>query len=175
LRIAAGLLIVISCACLLSGDGGSLVARKQTGPFVISVFAADAPVRAGKADLSVMVQQVSDESPVMDATVMLRLTKATGSAVTEVAAPATHAKATNKTLYAAQLTIPSEGAWRLSADVAANGTNAEATADLNVMPPAPPAERYWPYIALIPFAVFLFAFNRWLRRRRQFLTPRARP
>ncbi len=155
-------------------DGGSLVARKQAGPWMVSIFAAEMPIRTGAVDFSAMVQKISDESPVMDAKVMLRLTKTSAGEVTEVAAPASHAKATNKTLYAAQMTIPSAGAWRLSADISALGTSSTVTADLDVLPPAPPGQTYWPYIALVPLAILLFAFNRWLRRRREFVRPRAR-
>lgn len=167
--------LTLGSAAAAFGDGGSLILRKQTGPLVVSVFSAESPVRVGTADLSVMVENASDESPVMDAKVMLRLTKTTVGAVTEVAAPASHAKATNKTLYAAQVTLPSKGEWRLSADVTADGKTDEVSADLNVLPPAPPAQKYWPYFALVPFAVLLFAFNRWLRRRRDVIHPRARP
>lgn len=166
---------VMCCAAELFADGGRLILRKPAGPLIVSVFSAESPVRVGTSDLSVMVEKASDESPVMDAKVMLRLTRGTAGAVTEVAAPASHTKATNKTLYAAQVTLPSEGVWRLSADVTANGKTDEVSADLNVLPPAPPAQKYWPYFALVPLAVLLFAFNRWLRRRRDFIHPRARP
>jgi YtkA-like len=167
---------LLSCAALsVFGDGGSLIVRKQTGPIVVSVFSAESPIRVGTSDLSVMVQQASDESPVMDAKVMLRLTKTTEGAVTEVAAPASHAKATNKTLYAAQVTLPSQGTWHLFADVTADGTNSEVAANVNVLPPAPPVETYWPYFMLVPFAILLFLFNRWLRRRRDLIRPRVQP
>ncbi len=148
-------------------DGGSLIVRKQEGPIVISVFSAETQIRAGTADLSVMVQNSSDQSAVMDAIVMLRLTSSTGGNVTEVAAPATHTKATNKTLYAAQMTIPYSGVWRLSAEVTAGHETAGVSADLDVAPAAPPIQRYWPYFALVPFVILLFVFNRWLRSRRQ--------
>jgi hypothetical protein len=165
------------CAAgLVLADGGSLIVRKQTGSLVVSVFSADTPVRVGTSDLSVMLQQASDESPVMDARVMLRLSKKTEEgAVTEVAAPATHTKATNKTLYAANLNVPSAGVWRLAADVTVAGKTNEVSADLNVLPPAPPAETYWPYFLLAPLAILLFVFNRWLRRRRDFIRPREQP
>lgn len=169
------MLAILSMSGLALADGNSLIVRKRTGPVVVSVFAAESPLRVGTADLSVMVQNGSDESPVMDAKVMLRLTKTSADDVTEVAAPATHAKSSNKTLYSAQMTLPSAGAWRLSAEVNAGGTSANASADLNILPAARPMQTYWPYIALVPLAVLLFAFNRWLRRRRDFIRPRARP
>ena len=176
MRLAvSAVLAFLAAAGAVLADGGSLIVRKQSGPIVISVFSSELPVRVGTTDLSVMVQRASDETPVMNAKIMLRLTKTTSGDVTEVAAPATHARATNKTLYGAQVTVPSAGLWRLSAEVSTDAASGDASADLNVLPPAPPVERYWPYIALVPFAVLLFAFNRWLRRRREFISPRARP
>ena len=165
----------LAMAALVFADGGSLIVRKQEGTIVISVFSAETQIRAGTADLSVMVQNASDQSAVMDAIVMLRLTSSTGGNVTEVAAPATHAKATNKTLYAAQMTIPYPAVWRLSAEVTAGHETAGVSADLDVAPAAPPIRRYWPYFALVPLVILLFVFNRWLRRKRQIISRQARP
>ncbi|MBV8550271.1 MAG: hypothetical protein JOY54_03145 [Acidobacteriaceae bacterium] len=176
LRVVLAAAALIAATGTALADGGSLIVRKQTGSLVVSVFSGESPVRIGTSDLSVMVQKASDQSAVMDATVMLRLTTRTPAGdVTEVVAPATHAKATNKTLYAANVTLPFPGLWRLSAEVTSGAETAGVTADLNVLPQAPPVETYWPYFSVIPFAILLFLFNRWLRGRRELAGPRAQP
>ena len=175
LSIGALLASVLLATTTVFADGGSLLVRKQVGSLIVSIFGADVPLRVGKADLSVMVQKASDQSAVMDAAVMLRLAKSTPSDVTEVAAPATHAKATNKTFYAAQIKVPSAGPWRLSAEVTAGGSTSGVNVDLNILPPAPPVQTYWMYFALVPFTILLFVFNRWLRARTRSVSRRVQP
>ena len=155
-------------------DGGTLVLRQQAGPLTISVFSSPNPLRVGRADLSVMVQRSSDQSSIMDATVKMHLSHSTPGEVSEVFAPATHAKATNKLLYAAQVNLPAPGSWKMTAEIASRSGNAEIAGEIDVLAPLPPLLKYWPYFALLPLVVLLFVFNRWLRRRRVTNRP-ARP
>ncbi len=91
-------------------DGGTLLFRKPAGPFVLTAFSSPAPLRVGRADLSIMVQKENDQSTVLDAVVSVRLKRSVGGTIVEIVAPATHARATNKLLYAANVTLPSAGA-----------------------------------------------------------------
>jgi hypothetical protein len=170
LAIAAAALL----SALLWADGGTVLLRKESGPYVVSLFATPTPLRVGTADLSVMVQKTADQSAVLDATVMVRMKKAAGDNVVEVAAPASHAKATNKLLYAAQLTLPSEGLWHVSVDVSAAGKTVSVLGEANVSPPQTPLARYWPYFAIVPLIALIFAMNQWLKRKREIRSPRAR-
>jgi hypothetical protein len=165
--------LVLASAILLA-DGGTVQFRKQAGPFDVTLFSSPVPLRAGRADLSVMIQKASDNSSVQNANVTIHLRKSTTDNVVEVVGPATHAKATNKLLYAAELNIPNPGKWQVQLEINAGGTTATATGQIDVALPQAPAATYWGYFALIPFAILLFLFNRWLRRRRQMLYPRAR-
>jgi hypothetical protein len=119
-----------------------------------------------------MVQKTSDRSNVQSANITVHLRKSTSDNVVEVVAPATHAKATNKLLYAAELTVPSPGQWQVSVEINAAGRAATASGRIDVLPPQAPAVTYWGYFALIPLAILLFVFNRWLRRKRQMSYPR---
>ena len=175
IRAVFGAVVFLSAAGTVFGDGGSLIVRKQTGGLVVSVFSADSPVRIGTTDFSVMVQKASDQSTVMDANVMLRFnTTNQAGDVNEVVAPATHARATNKMLYAANVTLSWPGMWHMTAEVTSGGETAGVTADMNVLPHGQAVQTYWPYFAVVPFVILLFLFNRWLRRRRDVLIPRAR-
>ncbi len=146
--------------------------RKQAGPFEITLFSTPSPLRVGRADLSVMVQRVSDQSPVLDANVKLHLRRRGGDNIIEVFAPARHENATNKLLYAASVNFIRAGDWLAEVEVIEGGATADVAGQVTVLPASAPLIAYWPYFALVPLAIALFVFNRWLRQRREYLRPR---
>lgn len=147
------------------GDGSVVLLRQQVQPFDITVFAEHAPLSVGQSNLSVMVQRAADHSDVPDAHVMLRFERNEAGKVLEVVAPATHAKATNKMLYGAMVTLSNEGTWKFSADVDAQGAHVTVPAQFNVGPAEPAAQQKWPLFVFIPVAIVLFFLNRRLKRR----------
>ena len=151
-------------ATLLFADGGAVLFRKQVGPLLITVFGAPVPLHAGRADLSVLVQTGLDTSAVLNATVLLRLSKA-GERDIEVAA--TRAQATNKLLYAAHPILRSAGAWSLNVRVAVNGNAFDTLGEIMVLPPETSLTSYWPYFAMVPAGMLLFLANQWLKSRRR--------
>lgn len=160
---------------ILFGDGGTLQLRKPAGPWIVTVFSTPVPLRAGVADLSVMVQTAQDRKTVLDAGVKLHLTKSSATDVVEIIAPATRSQATNKLLYAARVTLPSAGKWRLEVDVKEKASVASVSGEIAVLPLQPPAMARWPYFAFVLLVVLLFAMNQWLKRSRRLRRPRARP
>lgn len=168
-----------SLLCLLSfgagsllADGGALLVRQNAGPLTISIFSSPEPPRVGTGDLSVMVQRSADKSTVMDATVKLHLTHKTPDGISEIFVPATHAKATNKLLYASQVNLTAEESWRLVAIVDSKIGNAEVAVNINVLPAEPRIFAYWPYFAVVPLVIILFAMNQWLKAKRKATNPR---
>lgn len=149
--------------------------RKRADPFIVTAFGEPVPLRAGIADLSVMVQKEADRSPVLDAAVSVRLKKSSAANITEIVAPATHSRATNKLLYAAHITLPSAGEWELSVDVKQQAASAVASGEIAVAPQQAPETAYWPYFAIVPLFVVLFILNRWLRSKWRVRNPPARP
>ena len=97
--------LALLLATSLYADGGKVLFQRKAGAFNITLFAAESPVRVGRPDLSVMVQSNSDQSPVLDANVQLRLVRHDANAITDITAPAKHDQATNKLLYAASLEV----------------------------------------------------------------------
>jgi hypothetical protein len=165
---------MLLAAGLLLADGGTVLFHRQAGPFTITLLATPAPLRVGSADLSVLVENAAGSGPVMNAQVMVHLVRHNGAQINEVMAPATHARASNKLYYAADVTIPSAGVWRLRVEVKDGSREAEIAEDVTVLPPLPKWVAYWPYFALLPLVLILFVFNRWLRRKRQArLAPRS--
>jgi hypothetical protein len=166
---------LLSNTALLLADGGTLVLRKRAGPFRITIFSSPQPLRVGPADLSVMVQQLTNESPVLDAKVSLHLTHSHTEGIREVYVPATHAEATNKLLYAARVNLPTAGSWQLAATVDSKNGGAKVAGELAVLPPQPPVIAYWPYFAVLPLIAILFAMNQWLKSERKITRPPAAP
>ncbi len=152
---------------LARADGGKVQFQRKAGAFNITVFSAESPIRAGKADLSVMVQNNADQSPVLDATVRLHYVVKEGSTVFGFSAPARHEQATNKLLYAASLDFKNPGKYRLEVSVETKKESALVTGDLDVSPPEPPLLAHWPYFVALPVIALLFAFNQRLKRKRR--------
>ena len=149
--------------------------RKQADSLIVTAFGEPVPARVGLMDLSVMLQKANDQSTVLDAHVVIRLKKSARGTITEVVAPATHGRATNKLLYAAQVTLPSAGQWQLTIDMKQGTAAASVSSQMNVLPQQPPTVTYWPYFAMVPVFVLFFVLNRWLRRKWGIRSPQARP
>lgn len=149
-------------ANLLLADGGVVQFRRQSGSLSITLFGAPAPLRAGVADFSVLVETIADTSAALDASVELRLSK---PGEQPIALPATRAQAANKLLYAAQPRIPSAGVWQADVQVTRNGMTFDASGEVHVLPQESPMEVVWPYLALVPVGVLFFLVNQWLKSR----------
>jgi hypothetical protein len=172
-RTAGRLLSAFGVAIgLLVADGGIVQFRTQAGPFFVTVFSAPVPLRVGVADLSVMVQRVNERSEELDCNVMLHLSK---PGERDIRVAATRAQATNKMLYAAHPVLRRAGKWNLSLEIKARGDAAWVNGAIAVLPQLPPLIAYWPYFAVLPAAVALFALNQWLKRRQKVMNPRVRP
>jgi hypothetical protein len=145
-------------------DGGLLRASETAGPFIITVFSSPTPLRAGPADISVMVQERDTGAPALDAQVTVTAQRS-GDGLQPVVAAATRAQATNKLLYAALVDLTAAGSWDLHVTVNRDTATARITTTLAVGPPLPRLLAFWPYLALPPAAILLFALHQWLRLR----------
>ena len=143
-------------------DGGTLRLSRASGPFVVSVFTTPEPLRAGPADVSVLVQARDGGAMVLDAAVGLRLRAPDG---TEQQPAATHAAATNRLLWAANVTLPVPGRWLLEVTVRRGDDAATVAGTLEVAAAAPRLAAQWPALALPVVLVALFLWRQRLRRR----------
>ena len=150
---------------LAVADGSHVLLHQQVSPFTITLFAPGNEITVGRTDLTVMVQNAVDNSNVPDAHVTLRFKRNEAGTITEVVAPATHSKATNKILYGAAVTLPSEGQWNCSIEVDGEGKSVSVLARLSVGPADAPLSEKWPLIVFVPVAILLFILNRRLKRR----------
>jgi hypothetical protein len=154
-------------ACSVWADGGKVLFQSKAGAFNITLFSAESPVRVGKVDFSVMVQNNADQSPVLDADVRLHLVRREANSISSVSAPARHEKATNKLLYAALLDLNSPGPYRIEISVETKKEQALVTGNLEVLPPEPPILAHWPYFVALPVVALLFVLNQRLKLKRR--------
>ena len=158
------LILFVLAVQILVADGGTILFRRASGNLDVTVLSKADKLRVGDNDISVLVQR-RDKSTVLDASVLVHLTKRIDGDVTRITGIANHAKAANKLLYATTIKVPSEGRWELTTDVNAHGESISINGPIQVEPPSPPIASYWPYVAMVPLAAVAFFLNRWLRQR----------
>ena len=161
-RVVVALALLVATPAL--GDGGAVQVRQAEGPFVVTIFTAPTPLRAGAVDISVLVQTGDGNQPVLDAEVLVTLTSSSdGTATIHVAA--TRQQATNKLLYATPVHLPFAGSWDLHVTVRREQEVAEVGSQVAVAPALPPLLSHWPYLAFPPAAILVFTVHQWLRSR----------
>ncbi len=144
-------------------DGGIVQMQQTSGPFLITVFTAPAPLRAGPAEISLMIQDSNNQQPVLNAEVILILSREEG--MENIKVEARRAQAKNKLLYTALLNLPEAGRWKFEATVVSISEEARISGVMTVAPPRAFLLTYWWSLALPPICIGLFAINQWLKRR----------
>jgi hypothetical protein len=144
----------------LWADGGVIQFRQNAGSLIVTLFSTPVPLRAGAADLSVLVEDAATHDTVLDATVRLILKADHRSALT---VEATRAEATNKLLYAARPVLDEAGLWQTTIQVQRGGANVEVQGTMEVLPKLPAVIVYWPYFVAVPVAIVLFTLNQRLK------------
>jgi hypothetical protein len=151
-------LLLIFTAALLA-DGGAVQSRQEAGPFIITVFASPAPLRAGPVDLSVLVQDRETQHVILDAAVSIHLQNANS----EINATAASANAQNKLLYAANVDLKIPGDWQYSVTITRASASATVSGKMTASPAGTSLSSYWSYFAFPPVCIVLFGIHQWLR------------
>ncbi|MDD5198232.1 MAG: hypothetical protein PHC88_00385 [Terrimicrobiaceae bacterium] len=156
-------------------DGGAVLAQEVVGACRVTLFGSPAPLRAGPADLSVMLQDAATGAPILDRSVTIQIQAAANPGseawvppccsmkTTTDAASATHAGAQNKLLYAANVLLSSSGPHEVTIRFGDGGESLHT--QVAIQPPAPPLAAYWAFLAAPPLLIAGFALNQRLRRR----------
>ncbi|MEO6054309.1 MAG: hypothetical protein ABIP97_09875 [Chthoniobacterales bacterium] len=150
-------------------DGGIVQLQRDIPPYRLTLFSEPSPLRAGPADLSVLVQKNGD--PVLNAEVTLHLTPeesaanrppdwkpaccAMGEACEEITLPAIQGSGPNKLLYSALATLPYSGNWKVIVTARENGNPVSMNGRILVQKPAASWIIYLPYL-LLPIAIAVF-------------------
>ena len=156
------LVIGLCFAAVLSaraGDDDDQVLRYagQSGPFLVAVFAQPGDLPAGHTNLGILVQARDTQDVQLDATVDLAVVSDADTPSPLSTVRAVRAKAENKLLHSAELSIPNEGNWRVYVSVRRNFQAADVVLPLHVVREQT-VQKYlylWPYFALATFVAIL--------------------
>jgi hypothetical protein len=158
--------IAMSVSTLTStvrADGGAVLWQRTTGPFRVTAFTTESPLRTGPTDISLLIESVDEPHPLVDAQVFITLENEAG---TTVRAEATHRQARNKLLYCSLINLPEAGHWKMKIIIEHGGERAEFLDHLIVSGKKPMVIAYWKLLAFPPTIMILFVINQWLGRNR---------
>jgi hypothetical protein len=183
------LLLAILSALPARADGGVVRVREAQGPFLVTVFTPFQVSHSTPTEISILVQRRDTQEIVLDANVDLHLIPLDGGAIhptdpicgsanqamlnaltlttnNSLTVRALRARGSAQFLYVAQVLFPSAGDWQFQASVQERSQTINITGPLTVGSPAGRLASLWPYLALPPLGIVLFAVNQGLLRRR---------
>lgn len=134
---ALALAIVLALPAPVQAHGGGVlrVTNQQAGPYRVFVWTNADPMRVGLVHVTVALMDPSNERPVMDADVQVRLEPVDGDPSAQpVAAPATHRNALIRTYYEADLRIAQPGRWRTSVAFDKDGRRGDVAFEVQIVP-----------------------------------------
>jgi hypothetical protein len=137
----------------------------RAGGYQLAAFTAPTPLRAGRVDVSVLVQDAATEECVTPARVTLHLTARGSGQVLEY--PATSGAASNKLFHEAVFELPEAGWWDVEVSVDGPRGHARARFEVEAGAAAPRWQELWPWFGWPALAVALFGLHRVLARRRR--------
>jgi len=152
------IIILFLCCGQAFADGGRLRFSTVSGPFLITLFSTPEPLTPGPIDLSVMVQDVKSGEVLSDAHVGIDLQQQNGDGST-IHAEATHSRAVNKLLQAADIEIPASGSWRMCITVQQGSHSTVLDAVIPVEPGSRKTKLVWIFGSLPALALVLFVLH----------------
>jgi hypothetical protein len=173
------ILVFSSLICLARlgwADGGAIQFQGDAGNFHVTVFTLPPILSAGPVDVTVLIQDRSKLSPLLDAHVLLDLSAQTATglkkdawsppacamnmpvSLTDIPAKLNHGE--NRLLYGSVLQVPFSGIWKLKINIQRQAELESVSTLLKVNPPPPPPLAYWQLFALPPLGVLGFILHR---------------
>ena len=162
--ILALIMFVTLAPLAANADGGAVRLREGSGPFLVTVFAPEAP-QVGLIDTSVLVQDRESGAVILDTTVHLEL-QPIPNPNASFSIRVTLGQAKNKLLQAATIDVPAPGWFAVKIFVRRDREEVVLATKLLIMPAAPRLATLWLFLILPPLAIALFAFHQTLRHSR---------
>ncbi|MGH7178739.1 MAG: hypothetical protein ACREJC_15280 [Tepidisphaeraceae bacterium] len=154
-------IVVAFAASAARGDGVVLRARETCDQYIIAVFSPPGLNAMAAADLWIVVRNRQTGEVVSDVSVELALASSALCGQPQVL----QCTASNGSGYKARINLASAGDWPMRIVVRRGNHAAEATCTLPVAASARRVAVLWPYLAIPPVTIALFAVNQWLRGR----------
>jgi hypothetical protein len=163
MKILKVLMSVVLAPLAAQADGGVVCLHEASGPFLITVFVSPYPLRAGPADISVLVQDRQTGEVVLDPAIELAIHPLSENG-SRLLTQARRELATNRLLQAARLDFQDPGWWALNVSVSRGSEEVALSTTLQVAPAPNRLAVIWPLLLFPPFAIGLFAIHRVLKR-----------
>lgn len=144
------------------GDGGALRISQPAGDQRVSVFTSPTPLRVGRVDVSVFVQDAATSRQASDAVVFV-VARPGGNRSQAIRRQATAEQAANKLFQAAEFELPEAGRWEFTIEVGETEKPATIAFEADVAPPWPPWLALAPWIGWPWLAVALFCASRFFK------------
>lgn len=143
-------------------DAGRLQGSGQSGPFVLSLYTAPIPLRAGAVEVSTLVTDAENGEPVLDARVQVRLHREGGPALPFAVAAS---RGGDGLRYFAAPALQEPGRWSIRVEVSSPLGTGSLERTVAVKESAPFYVSLWPVLAFPPLAIALFVLHQRLRAR----------
>jgi hypothetical protein len=167
--LAASLMLIMG-AIAARADGGAMLLHQDAGAFTITLFAAPQPLRAGDAELSVMVQDRTSGEVLLDPAVDLTVAPAAASETQQIVR-LTKGQASNRLLQASTIHFSHAGKWRVTLAVRRGNDTAQLSTVCTVEPDRSRATLVWFYVLLPAAIILLFAIHQVLKLRSEGKVP----
>jgi len=181
------------CWALLSvdqmawADGGAIQFQGDAGAFRATLFTQPPILHAGLIDVTLLLQDRSNLSPLLDAKVTFDLMPQERNDVQQTQwmppactmnktvdptnIPANLGHGENRLLYGNVVQIPASGHWKLKAIIQRGAETAEIETLLNVTPAPLPPLAYWHLFLFAPAAILGFVLHQLARARKSHPAP----
>jgi hypothetical protein len=147
-----------------AADGGAIRLSERKGNYRITVFTTPTPLRAGPADVSVLVQDAATGEPATGLQVTIKAQRCSFSSDAEIHSATTEV-ATNKLYFASTFDLAEPGCYSLEVLVEGDLGEAEVAVELQVAEPPPKWLAIWPWAAWPIVAILFFSIHQVLFRR----------
>ena len=160
-RTALALLALLALPEVSRADLGALVADGVAGPYRLSVLVSPAPLRAGRSQWSVLVQNAAG-GVVEDADIEVSFSRAGHSAhrITRSARAGSH-----PFYLSSEADLPADPSWRVEVNVRGSAGSEALVFDVGVAPGGGTWPTHWPALLAPLVAIGLFALHQSLALR----------
>jgi hypothetical protein len=175
--------VLLALSRMAWADGGAIQFQGDSGAFHVTVFTQPPILRAGFVDLTLLLQDRSNQNPLLDAKVTFDLTAqdsnhaqqtewmppacAMNKTVDLSNVPAKLGHGENRLLYGVVVQIPSSGHWQLKAHIQRDIESADPETLLDVKPALLPPLAYWHLFLLPPLGILGFVLHQMARGQRK--------
>lgn len=139
----------------VQANGGTVLLVEQVGIYELTLTVSSYPLQVGVNDVNALVERQSDQLLVLDAQVTM-IAEPLDRPGQPQTFSATHATATNKLYYHANVVFPTPGRWRLTIQV--NGPEDSGSATYETQVEERSSLDFLRYITLVGFPLAIIGF-----------------